>query len=362
MNNGLNFSEINLLGYFDKSNRYWLPDKIVREISSSEKIIIKEEENAIYCQIRTLKHKLNLVMYLDYSDPKDIAYARLYLVEAYRINNEIKKITTFIQKYTTFSADGFLERVKTVFKLINIDDDGKDIKESSYIDDYLLKKQKIYRTLINETAQQNKEFIEKVFDVLKQTKDGLNIIKELSILMQNCTFNNDSIGYWFDIKEKLEKLLKEKQNGLSQQQVNMLLLLRRDYEMQNKALMDKFNDLNSKLVKQYQDDLIIAPIDKDRKMAKELKNIPVSEMSKEQMEKYVELVKDENYPAEYDNKNMSADSFDFLKDFDFSINLEDWFTDILGAFTFISLFDMLFEDIKDLGKELNVPFDFMMKK
>ena len=354
-----NLNQINLLGYFDKANRYWLPDKIVKEIVKSEKIIEKEEENIIYCTLNTAKTRLNLVVYLDCNDPNDIVYARLYLAEKYKENDEEKKLLTFVQKYTSFSKEGFIEKVKTAFRLKNINDDGIDIKNSSYyIDDFLLKKQKLYRTLLNENAQLNKDITQKIVDVLKQTKIGVQIIKELSILMKKSNLKEDSVGYWLYIKEKLEELLKEKENLLTQAQLNMIIMLRQEYLKRYQELNKKFKDLNNKLIIQFQDETMIAPINREGKSAKELKNIPIGQMSKEQKESYAEIVKDENYPYEHDlNNNGELDAFEFFKDNDKTNFFEDIFSDLLGAFTFLSLLDAVFENIIDFGKELNLPFD-----
>ena len=67
---------------------------------------------------------------------------------------------------------------------------------------------------------------------------------------------------------------------------------------------------------------------------------------------------DENYPYEHDlNNNGELDAFEFFKDNDKTNFFEGIFSDMLGAFTFLSLLDAVFENIIDFGKELNLPFD-----
>lgn len=323
-----NISNPNLLGDYDSKGNYKIAQKLKNELIRFNKVIVKETQNEIFCIAKSENNTYNFILTIE---EKEVC-AKMYLVEK---DSQDAIINTPIVKYTGWSIDKFIERVKVIFRLKSEKETNLLGKEQfSLCDKYLSEKQLLYRETLNEMSQLNKKYIEEIISQLKDDAVGLDIIKTLKQKMQESEYDSNCVGFYIDAKKKLDELLKENEKILNVKLLANLLLCTSQFQIQKSKLKSKYKLLEEKRRKQYEDEVMYSlNTSKNKEKAKQKEQIEIKKVNDIQSEI------DELMPWEDKNNNGILDALEcssFENFFNYSKIDNLWMLDEIGAFNLIN--------------------------
>ncbi len=344
----LNIEGISLIGQFNNKNEYILPLKIKQQFISVPKIITHIENNVIYCYFKSISSTYNFIVEIDDKNKDDIVCAKLFLVEFYRnFDNENRSIISFLTKYTGYSAENFVERVKVVLKLHEKDDsDGKDFNEEVLADKCKLQKKKVYHAYFNDIALNNKSMVQESIKLLKDYGPiGEDILQNLIAILNDMNLIENSAEYWICARKELRKLLKKNKNKLDIKTLNELQLVYQNFLLLNKKTFKQFQSAEEIRMKSFEDSSLMVPLGRKEPQSKH------KDDKKEKM-LYSDLIGrlDENHNGLLDYKEYLQEPNSLENDDNFI--LSEFLDGIVGGFMLIEILHETVQNIVDFGKEL----------
>ena len=333
----LNIEGISLIGQFNDKNEYILPLKIKQQFISVPKIITHIENNVIYCYFKSLSSIYNFIVEIDDKNKDDIVCAKLFLVEFYKnTNNENRSMISFLTKYTGYSAENFVERVKVVLKLYAKEDgDDKTFNEEILADKCKLQKKKIYRAYFNDIALNDKIMIQDIIKLLKNSGlVGENLLKELHQSMYS------------SILVVLILLLKKRKQDLDQKTLNELHLIYQTYLKMNKKIFRQAKNAEQTRMQCFENSPLFAPIIKNKKA-----RISTEKTKRDNLNysNYISNL-DQNHNGIFDFLEFFKNSYDKSND-DNSL-ISDFFNGFTDGFLLADIVLHFVENAIDFGKEL----------
>lgn len=240
-----------LMGDFDESGKYEIPNETLVTLVGLKKKVVKSEKQTTYLKAECLKS----VFYFEIEVgvfSKDQSYAQLYVIErAVRmIGEEAVAIKTPVVFYTDDSDAFFEKKYKQTFNVALKEEDEEEVegrkKENEELAKALLDNMRLmgifHERYIAQTRVRDKLYLEKVLKKLAEDPKNAELLKlyEQMIKQLGKKLDPQSKSYYHDLKEILDKVLIQNEVRLDQEFVEYLRKLRKVYVTANTQTVEGF--------------------------------------------------------------------------------------------------------------------------
>lgn len=238
--------ENKLLGEYDESSRYTVPNEILKNLLALRKQIVKKDKQTFFlksvCGKDVFEFKIEIGVV-----SKSESFAQLYLIEkAFDISGDEKiEISTPIVFYTDDSDAYFETKIKKIFNILSDDEVEGRMKENEAIAINLLEKikfySKVYERYLLESRLRDKIYIEKLLRILTQDQEtGPIILKKYEELIKKYGHSLDSKNknYYRVLKQLLDSILMEEEKNVSKEVALLIQRLRKVYVQANTETLE----------------------------------------------------------------------------------------------------------------------------
>lgn len=235
--------ENKLLGDYDQTGKYSLPDDVFKTLTNLKKTILKKENEDVYLKAECGFVEFKFVVRL--SQPiKEKKLAQLYLVETMSsVVQQGSQIVSLVASYFDVGDSFFEEKYKKAFNIVADEQDGKK-EENQVIAKAIIEKlkfeNKIYVNYLLQSRSKDKLYVEKLLKALSIDQTGHAALKkyEALLLKHGKMLNPNDKDYYRKLKQILDEVLEEERKVLSNNVALILNRLRVAYVRSNAPIIE----------------------------------------------------------------------------------------------------------------------------
>lgn len=247
--------ENKLLGDFDESGKYTIPNELLKVFLNLRKQIVKKDKQIYFlksvCGKEVFEFKLEIGVV-----SKGESFAQLYLIEkAHNIVGDEKfEIITPVIFYTDDADVYFENKIKKIFNILSDDEVEGRMKENETIALVLMEKikfcGKVYERYLLESRLRDKIYIEKLLRILASDQIvGPRVLKKYEELLKKYekVLSPANKNYYRVLKQLLDSILIEEEKNTSKEVALLIQRLRKIYVLANAQTIEAINTPEKKV-------------------------------------------------------------------------------------------------------------------